>query len=261
MSQSPVLETYRPAFYDHQGAASSRSAQAVVPYLMEVLAPTAVLDVGCGVGSWVSAFSQAGSKTAHGIDGSWARDGGLLVPDEQFREYDFVKSSPPYRPEQLLDKYDLLTTFEFVEHVPADRAADLADFFVSKSETIVIGCAIPGQGGLNHINEQWPGYWSELMRERGYVPCDFIRPAIWDDERVQPWYRQNTIGYFRGKAPARVMDRARSEWFNRISDPLALVHPEMFVDRCSQATANAANLVRIADRMARDLGRALLRRK
>lgn len=251
---------YSSTFYDTQRDDSVRSAERVVPYLTDVLAPQSVLDVGCGVGGWVKAFKSAGATTAHGVDGSWARDGVLLIPDADFSEFDFMQAPTPFSPEGLLDRYDLVTTFEVVEHLPHNRAADLADFFVAKADAVVIGGAIPGQGGSHHINEQWPSYWAHLMSERGYIACDFIRPALWDDENILPWYKQNSIGYFKNTVPAGVIERARSEWERRIFDPLSLVHPDIFVDRCREGASTMANVLRIANVMTRRMGKRILGR-
>src|SRR5438445_10205144 len=62
--------------------------------------------------------------------------------------------------------------------------------------------AVPGQGGGNHINEQWQSHWVRLFAAEGYVPVDSIRSMIWDNPAVEWWYRQNIIIYCEEKALA-----------------------------------------------------------
>lgn len=251
---------YSSTFYDGQRDASVRSAERVVPYLTDLLAPQSVLDVGCGVGGWVRAFKSAGVTTAHGVDGPWARESGLLIPEVDFSEFDFLHAPTPYSPEGLLERYDLVTTFEVVEHLPHNRAADLADFFATKADAVVIGGAIPGQGGSHHINEQWPSYWAKLMSERGYKACDFIRFALWDDDDILPWYKQNSIGYFKNTVPACVVEHVKNEWERRIYEPLSLVHPGLFAGKCRDSAATMANVLKMTKVMTRRLGKWIIGR-
>lgn len=255
-----MQRNYSSTFYDVHRDLSARSAEQVVSYLSEILAPRSVLDVGCGSGGWVRAFRSAGATTSHGLDGPWARESGLLIPESDFFEFDFMESHAPYNPSGLLDRYDLVTTFEVVEHLPHELAQHLADFFASKADAVIISCAIPGQGGIHHVNEQWPSYWTKLMNERGYQACDFIRPAIWDKDNVESWYKQNSIGYFKGAAPDQVMQRARTEWESRISQPLDLVHPNTFERKWRKAVPTGTNVLRMTGKVARRLLKTALKR-
>jgi hypothetical protein len=41
------------------------------------------------------------------------------------------------------------------------------------------------------VNEQFPSYWIPKFERAGFAAYDCVRPSIWDDERVERWYRQN----------------------------------------------------------------------
>lgn len=47
----------------------------VVPYLMDLLAPKTVLDVGCGLGTWLKIFEQHDISDYTGIDGDYVECG------------------------------------------------------------------------------------------------------------------------------------------------------------------------------------------
>jgi hypothetical protein len=60
--------------------------------------------------------------------------------------------------------------------------------------------------------------WAAKFAEAGYTACDIVRPKIWTDPRVTPWYRQNILVFARG----RVFDGGMTQ--------LDFVHPEMWED-------------------------------
>ena len=51
---------YDQSFYRTYRDGSLRSARVVVPKIMKMIAPASVIDVGCGVGTWLKAFSEQG---------------------------------------------------------------------------------------------------------------------------------------------------------------------------------------------------------
>lgn len=80
----------------------------------------------------------------------------------------------------------------------------MADQFIESltkaAPVVVFSAAIPGQGGTNHINLQWPWYWRNLFARRGFICCDPIRPLLWCDERVDWVYRQNIYVFLSDEA-------------------------------------------------------------
>jgi hypothetical protein len=66
-----------------------------------------------------------------------------------------------------------------------------------------------------------------LFSRDGYVAIDAIRPAIWDDDEICYWYRQNLLFFADkrrlGEYPALSAARDRLP-----GTPLALVHPVFF---------------------------------
>jgi hypothetical protein len=134
----------------------------------------------------------------------------------------------PFSAQTPLEKFDLVTTFEFLEHVSPERAAAIVDFLTSKADVVVAGAATPGQGGTGHVNEQWPRYWRELFEARGFEAYDFIRPALWEARGVEPWYLQNPIGYFRNGVPDHVRAVGEAQALARLRDPAPLIHPGLY---------------------------------
>ena len=77
--------------------------------------------------------------------------------------------------------------------MPSSSAEDFVSSLTSLSEVVLFSAAIPRQGGVGHINEQWADYWITLFEKRGYIAIDIIRKRIWNDKSIPKWYRHNTL--------------------------------------------------------------------
>ncbi|MCV7174922.1 methyltransferase domain-containing protein [Mycolicibacterium sphagni] len=176
---------YDATFYDRQADGSTSSAAAVIPTLIDMFTPVSVLDVGCGVGTWVAEWIRRGVG-AYGVDGAYAQPI-LRIPSEIFTDHDLTQ------PLDLQQRYSLVTCMEVAEHVPHDAAPVLVESLCRHADVILFSAAVPDQGGTGHINERWPSYWAPLFAAHGYRPYDVVRKQFWWDQRVEWWYRQNMI--------------------------------------------------------------------
>ena len=178
---------YDQEYYDKHIPGSARSASAVVPIVMEAIKPRSVLDVGCGTCVWLCEFLRCGVTSVLGVDGEYVDQSNLAVPKQFFRARDLSDG--------LFDlgRFDLATCLEVAEHLPGSCSSALVQSLVNSSEIVLFSAAIPGQGGLNHINEQWPSYWQWLFSSHGYEPVNLILPKIRDNREVDWFYRQNLI--------------------------------------------------------------------
>jgi len=200
------------------------STQVVVPLVMNLVHPTSVVDVGCGLGTWLSAFVEAGVERILGIDGVDIVQEELAIPSERFVATDLAF---PYT---VGEKFDLVVSLEVAEHISPDAAETFIDTLTNLGPVVMFSAAIPHQGGHHHVNEQWPSYWAELFRLRGYQAVDCIRPIIWGDNRVQYWYRQNIILFCKESEPP-LTQRLDPHWMHATDSPLSLVHPELYLAR------------------------------
>jgi SAM-dependent methyltransferase len=161
----------------------------VVPLLVKMFKPRSVLDVGCGIGTWLKSFSASGVSDILGVDGDYV-DQNLLfqyIRPDQFYSADLCNAF------DLKRKFDLVVSLEVAEHLPETSAKTFVESLTNHGDTIIFSAAIPWQGGQNHLNEQWKQYWIDLFRENNYDPYDLIRPLIWKNEKVEWWYKQNIL--------------------------------------------------------------------
>jgi SAM-dependent methyltransferase len=189
-----VSHNYSNAFYEEFKDSSRLSASVVVPLVMDLVRPNSVVDIGCGIGIWLSVFKEYGVQKITGVDGPWVDQKLLAIPKEHFIAKDISE-------EFSLDiKADLAICLEMAEHVPASVAENLVRMLTSIAPVVLFSAAIPHQGGSGHVNEQWPEYWAALFKKNGFIPVDCIRRKIWEDSRVSWFYAQNMFIYVSSNA-------------------------------------------------------------
>ena len=168
---------------------NTKTPEIIVPYIIDLIHPASILDVGCGIGTWLQVFVKNGVKDVLGIDGDYV-DRDLLhkyISPDEFRAIDLEG------PFDLGRKFDLAITLEVAEHLKESSADVFVKSICQHADTVLFSAAIPGQKGENHVNENWPSYWVEKFKNNGYLVYDPIRPLFWTNADIDPWYRQNML--------------------------------------------------------------------
>lgn len=215
-----VATPYTAEFYDERGL-SHRSAEVIVPMVLDLVAPSSVADVGCGTGEFLAVVREHGVRDVLGIDGAWVERSRLEIPPTAFRSADLEQ------PLSLGRRFDLLLSLEVAEHLPESAAWTFVTSLVSLAPVVVFSAAIPGQGGTHHVNEQWPAYWAAQFVHHGYTGFDPFRRALWDEHEVAVWYRQNIV-LFVADEHLRRSRRLRKRLRDVPTELQALVHPGVF---------------------------------
>lgn len=172
------MTLYTSDWRDLHRANVQQSAAALIPILVDRFHPSTAIDVGCGEGWFVAELDRAG-VSAIGVDGSWVA--GCVHVD---------LTAPPF-PD--LGPFDLALCLEVAEHVDESQADTLVGWLCDLAPIVVFSAAVPGQGGVGHCNEQPPGFWRDLFADHGRSGTGALRWAVWDDNRISPWYRQNLL--------------------------------------------------------------------
>lgn len=191
---------------------NSGAAEQVLPILFEVYKPKSIVDVGCGLGNWIEVAKKMGVEEITGVDGSYVDRNLLKINENEFVERDLTK------PFELNKKFDLAICLEVAEHLPDSSADGLIKSIVNHTDVIMFSAAIPGQGGQNHINEQWAEYWQAIFERYDFEMIDFFRPKIWNNSKIERWYRQNMFLVVR-------KGHSLSKLGN--NNALSFVHPEL----------------------------------
>lgn len=236
-SMGQLSSKYDSSFFDAQRGGSLASARAVIKHLVEVVRPASVIDVGCGTGAWLLAWKEVGVHAVVGVDGPWVSERHLLVAKHEFVAADLA--APP----DLGRSFDFAMCLEVVEHLPDVVGRYLVNYLTQLSPIVLFSAAIPRQGGVDHVNEQWPQYWNALFQSCGYVPNDSLRCKIWDDEGIDWWYRQNLVLYVQSGHNLDIGQRSLS----------GAVHPGLWDLRDSEYQVAAASM-RLMPRLRRAVG-------
>jgi len=213
-----------PHFYAARDAATRPSAEAVVSVLLQAYRPGSAVDLGCGVGTWLSVLRARGVSDVYGIESDEVPLEVLQIPRECFGRADLSQ------PIELSRTFDLALSLEVAEHLPANAAAAFVGSLVRLAPVVLFSAAIPGQGGIHHVNEQWPHYWGGLFAGHGYVMIDAIRSQIWRKEEVKVWYRQN-VCLFARRDMLELHAGLRHAFDQTHADQSDVVHPNMFRER------------------------------
>lgn len=173
---------------DYEHAANQHTVSgpiAAIPHLFSQRTIVSVLDVGCGTGTWLRAVLQSGIQDVMGIDGVSIPREQLLIPPTHFRVQDLTKAW------NLDRRFDAVLCLEVAEHLNPSHAETLIHSIVLHADIVFFSAAAPEQPGQHHVNCQWPVYWQRLFNDCGFACDDSIRWQMWNDERIEPWYRQN----------------------------------------------------------------------
>jgi len=205
---------------------SLNSAKEIVPLFLSYFKPQSVLDVGCGLGTWLSVFKE-NNCDIFGIDGDYVQKKDLIIDQDEFKDCDLNLRF------DLQKKFDLVTSLEVAEHILAVNAKIFIDSLCHHGDIILFSAAIPGQEGTLHYNEQLNDYWVKLFSENNFECIDFLRHEIWNNNKISWWYRQNILIFIK-----------KSEIHNPVYESITTqkgefrntyIHPELFAYKSRKA--------------------------
>lgn len=244
---------YSTEFFNWLVLNSAPSASVIVPAVIDQIGPKSVVDVGCGVGTWLKVFEEHGIIDLLGIDGAYVDINQLQIRKQQFYAGDISK------PLCVNRTFDLAICLEAAEHLSAQSAATIVRSLTQLAPVVLFSAAVPGQGGVGHINEQFATYWARLFKLEGYELFDCIRPLFWQNAKVAWYYRQNMFIYIRADRTNQFSGLASCNLdINHWS--LAAMHPEMYWNLLEAARPENLRILYAIENFCVSL-RAFLRRR
>ncbi len=199
----------------------------MAPLVVDLLRPRSVVDVGCGTGLWLAEFKRLGVGDVQGVDLGGQADSDLILSPDEFVRHDLSQ------PLALGRRFDLAVCLEVAEHLPASAADRIISEVTALAPAVLFSAAIPHQGGVGHVNEQWPEYWAEKFGQHGYRAVDAIRPLIWSDRRVDFWYAQNVL-LFVTLDVLESNERLRAAAERTTPLALSRVHPRLYLAKADR---------------------------
>lgn len=114
------------------------------------------LDIGCGPGGMVELALSKGLNSL-GIDGDYT-----LNLSDNFIIHDYTTG-----PLILNERYDLVWSCEFVEHVEEIYLDNFMKTFQS-GNIVCMTYAPPGKKGHHHVNLKTESYWINIFKDYGF---------------------------------------------------------------------------------------------
>jgi len=214
-----MTRDYSADYFRQLSRGSRASAEIVVPLIVDLVYPNSVVDLGCGTGAWLAEFKRRGVNSVLGIDGPYVDTGQLEIGTNEFLAADLA------RPVSLDGRFDLALSLEVAEHLAAEHAEQFVKTLAQIAPIVVFSAAIPGQGGEQHLNEQWPSYWIERFAVHDFIAFDPFRRQLWQLPAIDWWYAQNILLFVHRSSP----------WYAKFDSDrceiLPLVHPRNLIDQ------------------------------
>jgi hypothetical protein len=172
------------------------------------------------------------------VDGPHVDVAQLRIPSDRFVARDLAQ------PLDIDGSWDLAVSLEVAEHLPPASGEVFVAAIAALAPILLFSAAIPKQGGVHHVNEQWPSYWVSLFANHGMVPIDCIRPIVWDNDEVEWWYAQNVLLF---AAESSIAHYPPLDRLHRANDGkiLPLVHPRLHLESEADRAEREAGLTRI----------------
>ncbi|HEX3803725.1 MAG TPA: methyltransferase domain-containing protein [Solirubrobacteraceae bacterium] len=184
---------YNPVLFLFFFGRSIADAPGVVKVVEEVFPEAQTfLDVGAGSGGFAAEVKRTGRRITaceYNKVGRWftGLQGVVSHP------FDLNASSPA---PDVTGKFDIVYSFEVGEHLPPELGRRMVAFIAEHAHQVVFTAAIPGQGGMGHVNEQPPEYWVELFTDAGMQFDEALTSQVrerFHQERLAPWFEKNAI--------------------------------------------------------------------
>src|SRR5256885_5240345 len=83
-------ESYSVEFFAKQRAGSYSSARAILPIVFDLISPASIVDLGCGVATWLAAAKELGVRDILGVDGDYISRNQLSIAQECFMAADLT---------------------------------------------------------------------------------------------------------------------------------------------------------------------------
>ena len=156
-------------------------------YIVEILKIKSVIDLGCGIGSFLEGAYESGCTEILGIELN------LKIADKYIEEKikPYIQYGDLTVPLKLEKHFDCCISFEVAEHLHEKNSQQFIDNLTEyTSKYIIMTAAPPGQRGTQHFNLQERDYWIKRIEKKEFVyRKDLIEQCTkgWVDFEV-PWY-------------------------------------------------------------------------
>jgi len=158
-----------------------------------------MLDIGCGVGSYLEGHIRAGVDRISGVEYNYksaiAHIPSILQPHIRYGD-----ATKPLS--DLGDKFDCVWSVEVAEHIMPEGTDQFIENLVNNTNKyILLTAAPPGQRGTGHINLRPKDFWIDAIKAKGfnYLESEVeVLKTEWDKLGAE-WYITKNVMLFEKK--------------------------------------------------------------
>jgi SAM-dependent methyltransferase len=185
-------DIYSPKYYQTLVEPYARkSVPQMAKSIVETFYPGSAVDVGCGSGALLVELRKLGVRRLLGLDASEAGLDIARARSLDVRKFDITSDRWSGK-----DRFDIAISMETAEHLPKSAADRYVELLCSLAPVVIFTAAHPGQGGIGHLNEQPPEYWTELFKAHGFQPSHETVAdwqSAWTAAGVANFYTRNLM--------------------------------------------------------------------
>lgn len=154
---------YKDRYFKRRVNRYDEKEKKIAEILYKIYKPSSVLDVGCGIGSYLCKFKEIGCNVV-GIDKYMNK--AIKYVDESIKEY--MNHMDCGKMFSLDTKFDLVMCIEVAEHILPQNSETLINNLSKHAKNrVLLSVAEPGQRGTGHINCQPKRFWLDLCNKNG----------------------------------------------------------------------------------------------
>lgn len=195
------ISSYSDAYYLRHFSQYRMWENLIGEHIVQTINPTSILDLGCGVGSYLEGALRAGCKNILGIE----------IAFDTARKYFTEDINPHIRKGDITTNlnlnrsFDCVMSFEVGEHIdPEDTVGFLDNLTRLSSNYIILTAAPPGQRGTGHINLRERQVWINDIVSRGFSYRPELVNSFWPVWKKfgAPKYILRNLMVFKKDAPS-----------------------------------------------------------
>ena len=164
-------------------------AERIARWSLSWVKPRSVIDFGCATGFYLEPFER---RHLHVL--------GLEVNQRALywnkRRVQNLVEQDISVPDLKVGVYDLGICLEVLEHMEQEKAVAACQNLGKTCRVLIFSAAVPGQGGVGHINLRPKEQWSKMLRRVGYEPDIVATRSLVDEVKKGKhlgWFVNNAM--------------------------------------------------------------------
>lgn len=163
---------YNDKYYNRHFVQYREWEKSIGKHIFETIRPSSIIDLGCGVGSYLEGAFHAGCKDIKGIELSYDMAKKYIIEDIS----PYISEGDVTRDLGIDRRFDCVVSFEVAEHIDPNGTEKFIENLTDLSNGYIVMTAAPlGQRGTGHINLRDKTFWIDSIKAKGFLhQCELV---------------------------------------------------------------------------------------